>query len=91
MRTIWKNKLEAIDKQTIQLPLGAEILSVQTQNGKPCLWATVDTDEFTEPRTIEIFGTGNPIPPGPGIERVFIGTFQIDGGSFVGHVFERIK
>lgn len=86
---IWKTKLEITDKQTIQLPQGAEILSVQTQNEIPCLWALVDRHQFTEPRIIEIFGTGQDIHEDMGVERKYIGTFQTNEGSFVGHVFER--
>jgi hypothetical protein len=28
--------------QEIEMPIGAEILCIQTQNEKPCIWAKVD-------------------------------------------------
>lgn len=42
MKRIFKYQLEITDRQTILLPHDAEILSVQVQNQKPCLWAKVD-------------------------------------------------
>ena len=93
MKTIWKFELKVEDKQTIIMPVGAEIISVQSQHLEPVLWAMVKTDgyEETEGRIIEVFGTGQEIPEDMGIERIYLGTFQLDGGSFVGHVFERIN
>jgi len=86
-KTIWKYELELTDKQFINIQKEAELLSVQTQNGKPCLWAMVKTDNRTEQRCFEIFGTGHSIPLG--IEREFIGTFQMSDGALVFHLFER--
>ncbi len=50
MISIWKFNLQTIDKQEIQMPVGAELLTVQIQNGEPCLWARVDTNEMIETR-----------------------------------------
>lgn len=41
MKTIWKYPLQVLDRQTLFMPPGAEILSLQTQFGNPCLWARV--------------------------------------------------
>jgi hypothetical protein len=89
MRTIYKYPLELVDLQTLELPAGAELLTVQMQDGRPCLWAEVATSAPARPRTIAIYGTGNPIPGDAEIE--YIGTFQMHGGALVFHAFEVVE
>lgn len=84
---IWKFELKVTDMQHISMPSGAEILSVANQNGALCLWAMVHPEHPKEERSIEIIGTGNPIPVGMGVDRKFIGTAVVN--PFVWHVFER--
>jgi hypothetical protein len=88
MKAIYKYPLSVTDEQHILMPEGAEVLSVQTQHGEPFLWALVKTDKPNRRRTFHIYGTGNPVPDDEEASR-FIGTFQILGGGFVGHVFEK--
>ncbi len=94
---IWKFKLEVTDKQTIHLPIGAEILCVQTmlveepgKRGKkkePFIWVRLDpqigAQGAVEGHTLLIFGTGNLIPST--LYLKYIGTFQIS--PFVWHLF----
>jgi len=82
--TIWKFPLDVEDRQIVQLPVGAEILSVQTQHEIPCLWAACDTDAEWEGVTIIIHGTGHPMFDVP---MQFIDTFQMKGGALVFHAF----
>jgi len=85
---IWKYPLEVADQQNLKLPTGAKILTVQAQDGNPCLWALVDETlpKFRfEIHAIAIYGTGTPIPDEPGD---YIATFQIMGGELVFHAFE---
>lgn len=89
-KTIWKFGLNTTDRQIVKMPAGSEILSIQTQAGEPCIWALVDPSAEKEDRVIEIFGTGHPIHYDMGIERKFIGTYQISGGVLVFHAFERL-
>ena len=35
MKAIWKYVIEIIDKQAVEMPHGAEMLSFQYQSGKP--------------------------------------------------------
>ena len=64
---------------------GAQILAIQTQHGKPMLWAQVDHDNSTVRRKFIIFGTG--IEISIDWERLsYIGTWQ-DGG-LVWHLCE---
>lgn len=46
---VYKYELEITDEQTIRLPLNAELLTVQMQGDKCCLWALVD------PRKVVIY------------------------------------
>lgn len=87
-KVIFKYPLEVTDSQSVVIPIGAEILSVQTQNGHPCLWALVDPKADTEKRIVEIFGTGNLISYGIGVSRKYISTFQLEDGLLVFHAFE---
>ena len=89
-KRIYKYPLNAIGSQQVMIPKGAEILTIQNQAEIACLWALVDTDQAPELRTIEIFGTGQKVPMVAAYERKYISTFQIDGGKFVFHAFERI-
>lgn len=89
MKTIWKFQLAITDAQCIDMPEGAEILTAQFQSGALCLWALVDSLNQKRPRTIEIFGTGNPISEFIGTRR-FIATAQMPNLPLVWHLFESI-
>lgn len=86
---ILKWSLAITDKQTLRLPAGAKILTVQLQYGTPQLWALCDEAMAARygktSRYISIYGTGNPMPDDPG---EYIATFQMEGGALVWHVFE---
>lgn len=86
---IFKYPLAETDKQKLQLPVGAKILSVQAQNNSPQLWALVNEKEaLTRSVTISIYGTGNPIPEKDTEDiGTYIGTYQVFNGTGVFHVF----
>ena len=85
--TIWKFVLDPANL-TIYPPKGACFLSVGEQKGDIVIWAMINPKETKEEnRTIEVFGTGQTIPPAE--KRMFIGTVQMDSG-LVFHVFELI-
>jgi len=85
MKTIYKYTLDSQDC-TLQLPKGAEILTVQLKNGSPSLWALVNpnTSELEE-RHICIVGTGWEVED----TMKYITTYM--DGYFVWHTFELIK
>lgn len=87
-KTIWKYEITANGSQEIQMPVGAQVLSVQIQRLTPCMWALVNPSAMNEVRVFEVYGTGHPIVYDMGVSRVFIGTFQLHGGGLVFHVFE---
>jgi len=86
VKTIWKFEFAGdFGPFPLNMPEGAEILSVQVQrNGRPCLWALIpDQDAAPKIRTFWLFGTGWSI----GIEHLqYIGTFQFY--SYICHLFE---
>ena len=93
MRKIWKYELKTVDEQVIKIPFMSgnsnnfkdQVLKIDVQNGIPCLWCLVDQAQEIE-RTIYIIGTGNTMPK-EFTKDNYIGSYQLYGGSFVGHVF----
>lgn len=92
MKAVWKYELIAEDYNTILLPKGAQPLSVQIQGDgidHVRLWCLIDLEEEEdEERTFRIAGTGHVIKDE---NIVFIDTFQLFDGGFIGHVFEVIS
>ena len=87
MKTIYKYTIPVEDNFSLELPKGAEILTVQEQHGSPQIWALVNPDtSFTETRNFRLAGTGHLIEEKEGLE--YIGTFQLSDGAFIGHLFE---
>jgi len=87
MRRIYKYPIP-LGYFSLGLPKGAKILTVHEQHGEPQIWALVNPDEpFTETRNFRVVGTGHPIGENEEVLR-YIGTFQLDGGNFIGHLFE---
>lgn len=85
--TIWKFPLTTADTQTISLPYGHRVLTVQTQNKQPCLWVVVNPDNECVPCTFHKYGTGHPITL-PGDRLAYVGTYHLREGRLVFHVFE---
>jgi hypothetical protein len=83
--------LRVDDSQTVLMPEGAEVLTVQAQRDIPCMWAMVDPSKPKVPRDFETFGTGHTIREDMGTDRTYVGTYQIRGGGLVFHVFERLS
>ncbi len=83
MKTIWKFPLKVTDEQTLQIPNGAQLLTVQTQGEIPCLWALVDPNAERKPCVVQTYGTGHPIRE----VGAYLSTYQMSGGALVFHVF----
>lgn len=86
MTTIYKYPVPIQDCFTLDLPEGAKALSVQTQNGEPQIWATVNPAAPKQARKFRVLGTGHPFPDVDACK--YVGTFQIHGGSLAFHLFE---
>ncbi|KKM03128.1 hypothetical protein LCGC14_1777590 [marine sediment metagenome] len=86
MKTIWKFVIEIDDTIEVMMPQDAKILTVQIQHEMATIWAMVDTCKSDVKRILRIVGTGHEISPK--IIGDYIGTFQIDSGNLVFHVFD---
>lgn len=82
---IWKWRLKVVGDQEIETPDGWEPLCVDAQNGVPCIWAKVFPSAPQVKRKIYVVGTGHPMLNFP---LRYLGSFQLQGGAFVGHIFE---
>lgn len=93
MRVIYKYRLAVTDTQTISMPAGAKLLTVQVQSGNsaqgdhPYLWALVETVAPLEDRTFITVGTGHPVSDD---SLNYLGTYQLHDGRLVFHVFELV-
>ena len=86
MQSIWKFPLGVSAAIDIRMPVGARILCVQAQFGTPCIWALVDIDApKLVARTFYTYCTGHQHEAMTG---VYVGTYQLEGGALVFHVFE---
>lgn len=100
MKKIYKYPLLLDDLSHVEMPKGAEVLSVGIQdNNALVLWVIVDTDEKdTILRVFRISGTGHPLELDGSVkcsDMHFIGTVsQLANGigptNLVWHVFEYI-
>lgn len=85
MRVIYKYPLASTETQMLELPIGAHVLSVQSQDGGLVLWAIVDPEATTTGRIVNIIGTGHAVYNIDGDN--YIGTVQVMSGMLVWHVF----
>ena len=85
MKTIWKYCVQVEDRFEVQMPKGAEVITVQMQGDVPCIWALVDPAQEMEPRRFRLAGTGHSLPDNINLFG-YLGTFQ--PGALVFHLFE---
>lgn len=82
---IWKYTLTP--DCTLKMPVGAEVLTVQVQDGELRLWALVNPNVVRVDRRFVVYGTGHDIKTSEFDQR-YIGTVQMNNGYLVLHVFE---
>lgn len=86
MKTIWKLELQPNRLQAIPIPVGGQILTVQTKgNDAPLMWVLVDPDMPLQDRFLGIYTTNTAVPDAPGR---YVATFQIMDGMLEFHLFE---
>lgn len=83
MKAIYKYPIDFATSQILAMPVGADIISVQMQNGILTIWAIISTEVSLIPVTIRIFGTGKEIP----VDLVLRHVGSIRVGIHVWHVF----
>ncbi len=81
---IYKYPLRICGYQEMEIPLKAAFLTLQIQNGIPCMWFAVNTAAPTFTLKIHTIGTGQEFPKIFGWDK-YAGTYQ--DGDFVWHVF----
>lgn len=83
MKAIWKFALS--EHCTLDMPVGATILTAREQGDDVCMWAEVDPRAPMEKREFHVFGTGFKLPEKA---MVYLGTAQLHGGRLVLHAYE---
>lgn len=89
METIYKYLVPLHENELIiRMPRLAMILCVQIdeKDGNPYIWALVATNTEMIDHKFLLYGTGH--ETNPCISKEYIGTFQVDKGAFVGHLFK---
>lgn len=90
--TIWKYPLQVLSTQTVELPVGAEIISANSIGDELFMWAIVDCKRQLEDiveREICVLVTDGPYPEDKKLK--FIDTAQMHDGKFICHIFEVLK
>jgi hypothetical protein len=82
--TVWKYEISP-GTSILEIPKGGKVLALQVQQDMPCMWVLVDQDAEKEKRRFEIHGTGSLLPNDYG---TYVGTFQVNNGHYVFHIFE---
>jgi hypothetical protein len=88
--TVFKYPIPSDDYFQIDLPVGAKVLTIQTQHGNPQMWVLLDPSEPYITHYFRIAGTGHPIEE-PQEDLRYIGTCQVLGGDLIFHLFEIVK
>lgn len=85
MYAIWKFPLQAEPDQTIEMPYGAKIIAVQSQNDVPHIWAECSVGSKMVTRRFRVIATGEEVDSFMG---TYLGTVQIHAGMFIFHIYE---
>jgi len=91
MKAVFKYVIPVVDEFTMEMPKGAQILTVQAQRGVPCIWALVDPEMENEERSFVMRGTGHPIDDNMVPFLNYVGTMQMMEGTLIWHLFEKWK
>ena len=84
MSVVYKYPIRIVAHQTIKVPEGARILTVQMQGDEACIWAKVDPDQREMELNIYVHGTGHTLHENA---LMYIGTIQQCDGNLIWHVF----
>lgn len=95
-RNIYKYEIPMVERFTLRIPKDARFLTIQINNGKPCMWFDFPIQEQNlgaVTREFQIVGTGEGYECDELDHMWYLGTFQRSNGfaTFVFHVYERIS
>jgi hypothetical protein len=85
-KIIWKYEATVQDVIEINMPKGAEILTIDNQYSKRptlCIWALVDPKNEIEKRSFRVYGTGHPITIESNFPQKYINSFFLKEGALV--------
>ncbi|MFA6711118.1 MAG: hypothetical protein WCS33_00170 [Candidatus Caldatribacteriota bacterium] len=87
MKRVFKYPLVMMDRNTIVLPKGSKILSVESQKDDIVVYAIVDDSVSTEveEHVFLIRGTGHPADDVDGYD--FLNTVKLYGDTLIFHIF----
>lgn len=93
MKRIFKYDVPVADHFELELPVGAEILTFQSQKESFYIWAIINDEEGLndEKRYFRLAGTGHDLTEDSPKIKKYIGTAQIAGGGLVFHLFELLR
>lgn len=87
MLKVYKYSIPVAEYFTLDLPEDSKILTIQSQHGEPQIWVLVNINNPLKEYKFCLVGTGHPIQEE--MENlIYIGTFQLLDGGFIGHLFE---
>jgi hypothetical protein len=95
MKKIYKYQLKLVPEQELEIPLihadyihklKDQVLKVEVQDDRVCIWVMVDTELRGVTRHIHLINTGDPIKANIDFKD-HLGSFMLLDGAYVGHVF----
>jgi hypothetical protein len=91
MTVIYKYPLAVTEKQYLKIPYAHEILCVKVQKGVPCIWVellqSVVDQGIAALNTYCVLTLPTGLPINLPDNYNYIGTYFLDDGLFVGHVY----
>lgn len=79
-------KYDLYPSTTVSVPEGGIIRHVDVQWKRPQIWIEVDPAAPVETRTFRTVATGEPMDKA--LDLTYVGTYLVDYGTFVFHVYE---
>lgn len=89
---IIKWPIERDPRQVLMLPVGAKILCIQVHRDRPCIWVIGEEPPYieVERRVLVTLHTGARVLAEDVGHIRYVGTYQLENGDAIGHVFERM-
>lgn len=84
MKTIQKLQIKMFGQTEVKIPRGSSFLDIQILHRDLVAWVFIDPNAPIEECLLTMFMDGENMPDYPGY---YLGTFQLDDGTFVGHIF----
>lgn len=85
MKTIWRYPIDMAEEQSVRMPKGARVLSVQRHGKETFLYALLTAHSAYTTRTVRVRSTDDDCD-GLAAEE-YVGTVALDDHRFVFHVF----